>query len=281
MNKQASSNEIGNAVALREFRPVVRTLLREQRNARYAASIHSVALLLGLLPGVRTLAPIWLPHWPAWIWTISLILLVRTLSRLTLQESFCIYCDGDCSECHRTSEQRRTWTSASREPRDEYAPVAVSVTDFQVSPGRARRCAGRIRAHRSPDWSNRSPASPATPLSSNSRGTRYATTAALPTARARPDRTPPGERVDSPAGSASPKRLRFVEIQEEPLRRSYRCFQARSDVVRAPMRQPVRFPLVVRGCEMHRNGYRSVNAAVIHRRMRLTTSFVTVGRDGT
>lgn len=29
---------------------------------------------LRITPLVRTLAPIWFPHWPAWMWTISLIL---------------------------------------------------------------------------------------------------------------------------------------------------------------------------------------------------------------
>ena len=38
--------------------------------------------------GLFTLAPIWLPHWPAWIWTISLIL--NASSRNPRQEWACL-----------------------------------------------------------------------------------------------------------------------------------------------------------------------------------------------
>lgn len=88
----------------------------EQRSVHFHAVANSI---ISNSFSTLTFAPIWLPHWPAWMWTISLMLLGSFL------DFFKVYCD------YRTNDEIHA--NSSREPRNEYALEAASVTDFQAS----------------------------------------------------------------------------------------------------------------------------------------------------
>lgn len=75
------------------------------------------------------------------MWTISLMLLARSLPTVTFRERNLLTLGATLMRRRLliTIELTRVQTNASREPKDEYAAVAVSVTDFQASTGAAGR----------------------------------------------------------------------------------------------------------------------------------------------
>lgn len=137
--------------------------------------------------------------------------------RATLRYFNATTTDGDY---YRT----RVQTNASREPRDEYATVAVSVTDFQASKRvrGGKGGVGRIRL-----------AEPPLPCR---RDSQTATRRSVANCASLPRRLVRGRVIRSaPLRNA---RLRFPEFQEEPLRRGVICYQAESNRRPEPKRIP-------------------------------------------
>lgn len=137
-----------------------------------------------------TFAPIWLPHWPAWMWTISLMLLVWVLSVTSrYKRPSGAWCGGrllsNWLDDYRLTRRESPETSMRR--------LRCPLQIFKPSRREGWHGAGKrgARALRASDWPSRLCDTPRCQL------------------RVQPRRV--GSR-------RFPSRLRFVEFQEEPLR---------------------------------------------------------------